>query len=140
MDDNPGSREQRIRLGIEEMDNQHLMLLEVADHFKCLSDEEDVAKEQLEITLNAIIEYARYHLASEEEYLKSIEYPDLREHIKLHHKLVAKLRGHLGKFREGELTASQLFNFMEEWVIQHIIKEDSRYGAFVRETSSVPVS
>jgi|GEM_PF-288528 len=123
-----------IVLGIDEMDAQHQMLLEIAEHFRCVSKgTEAEVQSHMASVLNALLDYATYHLAAEEEFLKAIDYPDFREHKILHHRLLSTLRKNFLLFREQCLSARQLSDFIEQWITQHILEEDAKYAAYFRK-------
>lgn len=121
-----------IRLGIDEMDSQHQILLEIAEHFRCSQNNySQTCQAELGTILRALLEYARYHLKAEELYLQQIGYPELSDHKRQHHKLVANLNQNIALFNQHQLTQQDLSNFIENWITRHIMEEDAKYGEFV---------
>lgn len=124
---------QGITIGVDAMDAQHQMLLEIGEHFRCtLREGAGDASDQLETTLNVLVTYARFHLNAEEDFMREIGYPGIRDHIKSHHKLVSRLRTQVSDYRAGTLAAESLGDFIQEWIVQHVLQEDLKYADFSR--------
>ena len=79
--------------------------------------------------LDELCAYADYHFAAEEEAMDRRHYPGMAAHIAEHD----AFRVRVGKLQE-QLTAGQavvdteLLLFLEEWLINHILKVDKEYA------------
>ncbi|NPA45576.1 MAG: bacteriohemerythrin, partial [Chlorobi bacterium] len=70
-------------VGNAEMDKQHKKLIEIINKlFKSFKDGN--AQEILHEILQEMIDYANYHLNSEEKLLYKYDYPEKEKHEKLH--------------------------------------------------------
>ncbi len=115
-------------IGNYRIDNEHIKLFEIAK--KALNakknNTEDV--EKLKSIVHSLYEYIGTHFKNEEVFMAEIEYPDLPRHKKIHKALLDNL--HKFIYEINELTLDEiekkLYDFIEDYFIRHIIKEDKR--------------
>ncbi len=69
-------------LGIKNIDDQHKKLFDIVDKIFSLQESKDV-KGNIRTILHELFEYIKVHFKDEEEFMKSINYPDLAYHIEL---------------------------------------------------------
>ena len=82
-------------------------------------------------TLQAMQDYARYHFSYEEEYMKSINYPDLVEHKRLHKDFDTRIYDLNREVREGRTVLNtELVSIMRNWIVDHILHADRKYAEF----------
>lgn len=117
--------------GIEEIDNQHKRLFELGSQIFELVNLKDGLDHYDEIMsiLNDLREYTIYHFDYEENYMKSINYNDLKNHKELHDKLIDKISNIETKDidMEQNTVLIQLLDFIANWIGNHILKEDFKY-------------
>ncbi len=90
------------------------------------------SKEKLEGLVQEMLDYTNYHFASEEAFMRSINYPDLADHQEKHAFYIDKLTGFQEKIKEGKLILSlEVTNFLKTWLINHIKGVDQQYANFV---------
>ncbi len=120
-------------IGIEEIDNQHKDLLKNLTQLKqSFSKEEDAVK-----TLKFLVDYTDSHFLKEEEFMQQISYPDYADHKKIHEKLTSKVLELVAGSKQGKgLDVAYLLRFLTEWLITHILDEDSRIGVFYRKKNN----
>ncbi|XOB62494.1 bacteriohemerythrin [Campylobacterota bacterium DY0563] len=111
-------------IGHEKIDSEHKKLFDIANEINvCKEDEEKV----IEI-VKELIKYTKFHFKNEENFMKSIGFPKLAEHKKLHAKLVKKL-GDIVKnitYQPIYLTIIQLSDLVNKNILQHILIEDKK--------------
>lgn len=82
-----------------------------------------------------LYDYTGTHFAEEEKVLKSIGYPELRNHQKLHVDLVTKLTD-FSKNGFANPAALQDFKaFVTNWLVEHILQEDMKYKEYAIENN-----
>ena len=118
--------------GIDDVDEQHRMLLGLAADIVETPDEEKGVG-FFERTSGFLKEYAAYHFASEEMVMLQHHYPKFEAHSKRHATIREELANLILKVRaEGltrELNAQDCF-FVEDWVLQHIRTFDREMATF----------
>ena len=90
----------------------------------------EYAVEMLEKILTGSAELFAY----EEELLEALKYPEYRQHIKIHQKLTGKLSFLKDSFESQKLKSPAFFRFFAYEIVKgHILAEDAKYEAFLRE-------
>jgi len=114
-----------------DMDEQHKKLIDIINKlFK--SFKEGNAQEILSEILNEMINYANFHLNSEEKLLFKYDYPEKDNHEALHQEFRNKtdeLKSILHKKDDG--THYQLIEYLKNWWTNHILVEDMKYSDFL---------
>jgi hemerythrin len=118
-------------LGIDEIDQQHRRLIEIADQIYQIMHEQwriDKYNQILEV-LGELKEYTVYHFKSEEEYMAKIGYKKRFSHAMEHSAFVEKLNGldlrDLDEKQDKYLL--ELLGFITDWVVNHIMTTDKLY-------------
>jgi hemerythrin len=123
-----------------EIDNQHKKWIEILNkvHDSLMSID---AKSFLNITaeaLEAMHEYARKHFSFEEEYMHEIGYPDVVAHRRIHKDFDSLIYSYNRDIREGKIVLNtELLKIIKNWLFDHILIEDKKYAAFIKDKSSV---
>jgi hemerythrin-like metal-binding protein len=120
-------------VGIEEMDIQHKQLLLIMNN---LNDAIQAGKgqEALQEIFIDLTAYARQHFAEEEIIMRDNKYPEREAHMVFHRELENKVKEYRQMFEDGVAVAgSDVLDFLKEWLIQHILKQDTKYGKFIKE-------
>lgn len=123
--------------GIKEIDQEHARLFELAQEtHELLTDDMLLDKtDSLIHLISELINYTRTHFAHEQDYQRSIGYPDIDSHIALHRKFEDKLMefdfDSLGDdFTSQNETTEELLGFLTTWLITHIMQVDMLYVKF----------
>ena len=127
---------EKLCVGVAEMDRQHQRLVELVNRlYDAMSSGkgDDVKKE----ILTGLITYTKVHFAAEERLMAQYGYPHLASHKGLHDALTSKVVQLNEKVQKGQMVPSvSLSSFLKDWLVKHIVQEDSRYGQFI----SAPVA
>ena len=120
-------------VGVSELDKQHKQIISAINE---LNENLDLSSrsERLHNILGRIIIYAQNHLNYEENLLRENGYPDLESHSKKHKdytKTVSDFAVEILEYRE-ELPI-KLLEFLNQWWVNHILKEDMKYKSFFEE-------
>lgn len=124
-----------ISVGNEAIDSQHKKLL--AQINEIINDiVSNVNQVKVKEAIGFLDSYIKEHLLFEEEYMKSINYPHLEEHKKIHQDFIQKYYKFKGEFNRGEENEKlmlEIEKYIGEWWIEHIGKEDKKYYLFAEE-------
>lgn len=121
-------------VGIALFDGEHQRLIDMANELydAVLSG---TADEDLKPIYLGLLAYCYRHFAHEEEFFAIADYPLSAEHIACH----AALRAEVEKFRTRitdtpkNLLALEMVQFIKNWITDHIMVQDRKYGAHLRE-------
>ena len=88
-------------------------------------------------TLQEMLDYAQYHFSYEEEYMKSIDYPDIVKHKRLHKDFDTQIYELNREVREGRTVLNtELIKIMSNWIVDHILNDDKKYSEFAQGTEA----
>lgn len=123
--------------GINSIDTEHKKLVEYVNR---LHDGmmEGQATAALGIILDGLVAYTASHFKHEERIFEQIGYAESPEHLEHHKKLVAQVVDFQNKFKSGDATMSmELMDFLKDWLMNHILKEDMKYVETMKENKVV---
>ena len=120
-------------VGIDEMDNQNMQILQLINRMYELEDEPE-NEAMISDMVNNLINTIKTHFFAEENLMRRIKYLSQRDHKKEHDLLMGQLHGMQKQILLGQPISSQKFAiFMRDWFLRHIHNEDSKYGRFFAE-------
>ena len=125
--------DERFSVGDAMMDTQHMQWIGYINELYDAIREGKGDEEQTEILDNIII-YTQYHFASEERFLKRIDYPGLEAHHEIHQRMAERARSLQKDIRvgRGDLCLD-LITLLRTWLVDHIMDEDKKYAAYIAE-------
>lgn len=119
---------EKLVLHVDDMDNQHKVLVEKMDHFfHCLDNE---ALPETQKAFKALAEATVFHFREEERFLASISYPNLASHKKIHQDLVNTVLKHGEELDRGTIKKYEVADFLKNWLSVHIMGQDQHYSRF----------
>lgn len=124
-------------LGIENIDGQHKQLFKLTN---LLFETMEAASctPMIEPVFRGLMTYAQAHFAAEETLMQQVEFPHLAAHQAEHLALTSKAWEMMHRLKaENKASAVRLAMHLKNSLIRHILDEDSRYGAFMRQQQSV---
>ncbi len=108
------------------LDGQHKMLFSFINDFFHSSGKESVV-----ILFNKLTSYIGLHFKAEEDVLREIKYPAIKQHIKQHQALINKIRLMEKKLENyNEDIHFKIGIFLYHWLTKHILKEDMDYSKY----------
>ena len=115
-------------LGIKKLDEHHEHLVDLLNRsYELYENAAPCAK--LEVILDELFEYAFYHFAAEEQWLKDHTYIKLDDHIAEHDHFRQKIASFQNEFLAGKTPPKvQLFTFLGDWLVNHIRVTDVEYA------------
>lgn len=118
--------------GVKLFDDQHKnlvnMLNNLLDAMKA-----GKGKDVLDKVLTGLIEYTVYHFKAEEDNFKKYAYAQALTdfHKKEHDNLTQQVVDFKKRFDGGEMISIELMNFLKDWLINHILVTDKKYGPYL---------
>jgi hemerythrin-like metal-binding protein len=123
----------QLSVGSPEIDSDHKHLIDFVNQLHDAVTEAQSEKVVGKILME-LIEYTRDHFAREEKVMLAAGYPDYVRHCGIHKALTSKVL----RFAQSYLRTPtdqvkrDLIDFLAAWLVDHIIKEDRRIGAYMR--------
>ncbi len=119
--------------GISQFDEEHQnLVIQVNSLYEAIRARE--ADTRLAEIIPALVAYTETHFRHEEDLMQEHQYPDLNPHIQEHDELRSKVADFLAQLEQGNPDLPlQLFGFLREWLLNHIVETDGKYGEFFRE-------
>jgi hemerythrin len=131
-------------VGHAEIDQQHQKLFSL---FSRLVEgmSVDTRPRHLEQGFVQLCGYVKNHFRFEEQVMKKAGYPDLDKHKKKHAKIKEQLKGFRKKYNKAsgkkkDIIASEVAQFLLEWLQGHIKREDQKYVPYVSQPATKPAS
>ncbi len=118
-------------VGIKEIDKEHKNLVKIInDLFEIVKVEGNIRDSSN--CIERLIEYTKEHFNDEESILEAAGFPLLDEHKVIHHNLLEKVVELKERIDSGKEDVTQeLYLFLRDWLITHILDEDMKYKKFM---------
>lgn len=117
----------------ESVDSHHKKLIGLFNEMGTLIENEQ--ETPLFSTIKLISElniYAIFHFKEEEKLMEEGNYPRLEEHKVLHKEFIDKVNKFKDEYLHNDpLLNFELFNYLSDWVLTHIVQEDSKYKDYI---------
>lgn len=118
--------------GIEQIDNEHRRLFELADELYTLKHEQFIPDkyDNIRDILTELRDYTNTHFEHEEEYMKSIGYTRMFTQKVQHDELREIIHGwDLDAIDENQDAAiDEMLATITDWLVNHILKQDKLIG------------
>jgi len=119
-----------LSVGIEEIDNQHKVLVDLINEMHTAIQERR-GSEAVQHVLSKLADYTRIHFAVEESLMRLLGYPGYDEHKAKHEELIAHMVELQEKVASGKTAISfELMHFLKLWLTKHIMESDKEYSSF----------
>ena len=121
--------------GIPEVDDQHKKLVGMINQLESAGAlGSDAVDHEMGLVLKKLVDYTQYHFESEERVMEEILFVERKEHSVKHKDLIKRITIFLLKLKEkGEISLDELMNFLRDWLVDHIMYEDSKIGVAYRQ-------
>lgn len=120
------------RIGVRLIDNEHKKLFEMVDELALIVKESEydlIRKGKCQDAIVFMKAYVVLHFSDEEEYMKSIEYPHLELHRKIHQEFTEEIAEYEADLEKNGYTDEKILKFvhmLEMWLVNHVTNEDQR--------------
>ncbi len=130
---------EKLELGVHEMDEEHKVLVGKINHLVKSLEEFRVknSREELLASFNDLAGYTIQHFKDEEAFMRSIEYPLLASHQKIHQKLIETVVAFGEQIKNGTLDDQRLVSFLRNWLVSHIMGVDMKYSEHAHHHSHI---
>lgn len=112
------------------IDSEHKKLFDIIQNALSINSSITLCedKEKLKKIIFKLIIYTKVHFLTEQNYMKSIKFPDYNNHILQHKNMLSELTNILQHINELNFLKIEtiLHNFIEEYFFNHIIVEDKK--------------
>ena len=127
----PWSDEYSVHLRV--IDNDHKDLVNTVNALHdAISD--GAVRSRIGHIIGNLAQYVDEHFSREEALMETYDYPDLARHKRIHRHLtrtVHAIRIIFAK-KPKEIDPNKLLTFLREWLIHHILEEDTKYAPYLR--------
>lgn len=124
---------EEYKIGIEEIDSQHKGLISLINKLY-QAMREGKGRYIVHEILKNLIEYTEKHFKTEEGWMEEYKYPGLQRHREEHESLKRKVQEMEENFMDAPPGFSiKLANFLKEWLHNHLLGSDKRFGDFLKK-------
>jgi len=122
-----------LKTGIDIFDEHHKRLIELINQtYNLLRDGK--REEAMRVFTDEVVAYMEYHLTKEEEFMRSIGYPEYEQHKKAHEIFRKEILRLKPAIESGDVEAfRQKLAFVWGWLYTHIAKTDKKYGKYYEQ-------
>lgn len=121
-------------LDINDMDGEHKILINKINYLAERIEEANGGTNS--IIVEAFTDLANYtieHFSDEEKFMSTFNYPQLEGHKEIHRRLVKTVLEFKDKIIEGSYDPMALMNFLNDWLVSHILNVDMKYSQYYLE-------
>lgn len=125
--------DESISVKVKLFDDHHKKLIEMINSLY-VSMERGEGNNVLLPIVDELVKYTAYHFSAEEETFAKYNYPDAEQHKKQHESFVAKALELADGLKKGSsVLTNEVLDFLQDWVVTHIMKVDSLYSDFLKD-------
>lgn len=114
----------------EQIDEEHKKLFEIA--IRALNYNDTDIKAHIRLTIGELYTYMKTHFENEEKYMQDIGYPEAYSHSVLHDKIIEQMNDFIKTLPSLKIEEFErkLIEYMDIWLINHILFEDRKISNF----------
>jgi len=127
--------EEKYATGVKVIDSQHQHLFDMTNqlYLACFAGD-DVLNKVFQDTMHQTVEYVRFHFNYELKLLSKIDFPDYKNHKKMHDNLVRDILKAVEDYKEDKkFTPNNFARTLRDWILGHIGVYDKIYTGFIHE-------
>jgi hemerythrin len=122
-----------LGLGIDEIDSQHRVLVELIDEMHEAVHERH-GGEVVRNVLSKIADYTKIHFAVEESLMRLLGHPAYEAHKAQHEELIRGILDIQKKMAIGMIAVGlEDTHVLKNWLTRHILESDRQYGRYFME-------
>lgn len=124
--------EEKYSVGVALIDDQHKVFIGIINELYTAIVEKET-QVSLDALFGRLIEYTQFHFATEEKYFDEFHYAGAEEHRAAHKAMCDQVVAFQNK--KGDILANpfELMDFLEDWLINHIMGMDKLFGPCFNE-------
>lgn len=117
----------KYSVGVVEINNQHKHMFATINSLLEIINT-NTPGEKLNEIIDDLIKYKKLHFETEEKYFKEFNYEGTQEHEAKHNEFTQNFIALRAEYPENTIEfAFKLVNFLEDWLINHLINMDQKY-------------
>lgn len=121
------SWDEKYAINVPRIDEQHQMLFNyLNEYYNSLANGKSMSI--IDSTLKKLVDYANYHFKDEEDFMMLLPNYDFHSHKNQHNYFIVKVKEMINMKKE-EINF-ELFNFMKEWILNHVLITDKKMGQY----------
>lgn len=119
-------------VGLKEIDRQHGILVELINRLD-YGLKHKISKETMEDIVNYLVDYTVFHFGYEEKLLNQHGWSELESHKVIHRAFVDKVKNFQSQLKTQNIAevATDILDFLKDWLLDHILKTDKQYGIYL---------
>lgn len=119
-----------LSVGDATIDDDHKGLIRLINQYEQVIAEHDARL--LKETFKSLSDYAAAHFEREEKLMEAVCFPERRTHGDKHADLMRQVQDFHYQILCGEkLHVAEISRFLHDWLVNHVIQEDLKLGAYV---------
>ena len=126
----PFKLDERLLMGIQKIDQQHNQFVDLLNRM-VVSLHHPYAEEEMEHLIIELSDFARHHFDTEEELLRDINFPKIRDHSIAHIRFDNKVKIFSDSLLVQNTNFDQFVLFNFKWLEDHIKSFDTDYYRYV---------
>lgn len=115
------------KIGHEQIDAEHQALFELVNRFLDAND-----SGSLTLSAMGMFKHTREHFTHEEDLMRALGYPGIRDHVKQHNDLLSRLNRIAESIANDTLDKPELEAFLSHWLLNHIGSADAELAGYIR--------
>ncbi len=120
----------RFNINNEMLDEHHQQLFQLTKRLQIACREKRHKDVETQI-FGELIAYANFHFAAEEELFTLHLYPEYQEHTEQHDHFIKQVIEMRDAWLSGHLRLESIHDFLRDWLINHILIEDKKFGQYL---------
>jgi len=119
----------RMTVQVARFDDDHKKLIGMIGRLNEAMEKGEGNRIMVDI-LSELAEYCVGHFKREEQMMEQHKYPDYRSHKEIHDKFMATAGEVITNFENGKVSPSEIMCLLSDWLLNHILNTDKKYGEF----------
>ena len=124
------------KIGIESIDDQHKCLFDIIARIANL-DAATSNKEELKNILGELSAYMHQHFEDEENFMRKIKYPELKDHQKIHQEIIDFINITVKNSPTLKIIQTKLKFVIKKLLVDHITLEDMKYKLYLSQNTEM---
>ena len=124
----------QLGVGQPSIDEDHKHLIEYLNELDTALNAHVYRPQIVAKTLVKLLEYTQQHFRREEKIMEMVHYPKLEDHKRRHAQAVKAIGDLSNTFAKEPTRANgeRIYAFTADWLVNHIIMEDTQIAPYVR--------
>ena len=125
---------ENLATGYHNIDFQHKILIGIINDLVEAGKNETEKNLWMDVVLDELRSYTKYHFSNEALLMNKFQYEETQFHSQQHADFIAQLGKFCREFQKDKKSISvDLFDYLKNWLINHIMLEDKKLGQFLIE-------